>query len=239
MMKLMIVGRRRGGMTANQLHRYMTDVHGATVVRMIGEQPDLTPRRYVQNHVFDDTFRAGAGAADPFALGRDFVTQVWFDHPAQAKASLEAPFYVRDLKPDEDRFVDQASVVKLPVTEESLHGDVQAHGRSKLFVFHRSAQGVANDALAQATRAQWAALLAAPGHGVERVVRNKALSRPDAPASVDFADEAWLTSDAAAVALGEQWQALLDAPALTGMQEPRSAFMLLARERVLFAGAAR
>ena len=112
MLKRMIVGRGRGGMTVAQLHCYMTDVHGAQVVACIATDPDLMPQRYVQNHVFDSSFRVPgqtAGAADPFTVSRDFVTQVWFDNPAQAAASLQAPFYKEVLQPDEDRFVDQRS----------------------------------------------------------------------------------------------------------------------------------
>ena len=57
MVKMMIVGRRRGGMTVAQHHRYMKHEHGQSVVNFIAEKPEMAPRRYVQNHVFDGSFR--------------------------------------------------------------------------------------------------------------------------------------------------------------------------------------
>ena len=236
MMKLMIVGRRRGGMTLAQLHRYMTDVHGATVVRLIGEQPELTPRRYVQNHVFDGTFRLAGSQPDPFSLGRDFVTQVWFDNPAQAQASIEAPFYLSDLRPDEDRFVDQSSVVKYPVAEQQLFGSAAPVARRKLFVFLRRGLATSGDELSAASSAAWAALLARPGHAIDRLVRNTVMTGASQRASVDLVDEAWLHDNAAAEAVAGHWQALVDSPAIGKLLVPGSTFMLLAREQVLFAG---
>ena len=104
-------------MTVSQLHHYTTDVHDATVVRFIGENPEQCPKRYVQNHVFDSATFVPNGSADSFTSSRDFVTQVWFDSPMQAKAAIEAPLYLEHLRPDEDNLVDQSSAVKLLVSE--------------------------------------------------------------------------------------------------------------------------
>jgi hypothetical protein len=240
MMKLMIVGRRRGGMTVAQLHRYMLDVHGAMVVRAIGEHPHLTPQRYVQNHVFDGSTRvpgALTAAPDPFSASLDFVTQVWFNNPAQAKASVEAAFYKEHLQPDEDRFVDQPSVVKLPVVEQPVFGPRVARGRSKLFVFHQGAPGIAVDALAAQTAALWEPMLADAKLGIERLVRNRGLVRPGETAPADLVDEVWLADDASSRILAQHWQALLDDQRLPALHAPGSGFVLLAHEHVLFAGA--
>ena len=238
MMKLMIFGRRRGGMTVAQLHRYMEAVHGAMVVRFIAEAPDETPRRYVQNHVFDATFRVPGATPDPFSVARDFVTQVWFDHPAQAAASLQAPLYREHLQPDEDRFVDQPSVARLAVAERMLFGGAAAGAKTKLFLLWQRAPGVPADTLAAATEAAWQPLLQqAAGHGLARLVRNTALARPGETPAADLADEAWLAGEDAARALAETWQALAEAPALRELQAPGSLVVLLAREKVMFAGA--
>jgi EthD domain len=243
MMKLMILGRRRGGMTLTQVHRYLLEVHGVMVVRYIHERPDETPRRYVQDHVFDSSFRPAGNDAAPFTMPRDFITHVWFDDPAQAAASLQASFYGEQLRPDEDRFVDQASVVRLTVAEHELFsGDISGDG-SKLFVFHRTAAGVPVDALAAATQARWEPLFKDSAHGIARLVRNNVMVRPGTPPAdlpgVDLVDEVWLKDAAAARALGARWQEGVDASALQSLLAPQSGFVMLAREHVLFAGRAR
>lgn len=239
MLKLMIVGRRRGGMTLRQCHSYMRDVHGAAVVRFIGGQPHLAPRRYIQNHVFDGCFRGPDGGADTFAAARDFVTQVWFDDPAQATAAMSAPFYRETLQPDEDRFVDQASVVKLPVAEREVLGRGGRDGASKVFVMLRAAPGVTLDDLAAASTPVWRRLLEEESLGIECVVRNQVLARPGVPApSVDLVDEVWLSNDDAALGLGERWLALAADEPLAAMLAPGSVVVLTARQHVLFAGAA-
>lgn len=243
MLKLMIVGRRRGGMTVTQLHRYMLDIHGAAVVAGIASQPGLMPQRYVQNHVFDGSFRvpgaASGTAPDPFAVARDFVTQVWFDNPAQAAAATQTPFYLEQLQPDEDNFVDQASVVKLPVVPEHIFSAGSSRGRpenSKLFVFHQRAAGVALEVLAETTLGLWKPLLTDASHGIAAVVRNRVLQRPGDSAPADVVDEVWLPDDAAAHRLAEQWQAMFEGDTLKPLLAPGSGFVLLARESVLFAG---
>ncbi|MES2944485.1 MAG: EthD domain-containing protein [Pseudomonadota bacterium] len=236
MLKLMIVGRRRGGMTVTQLHRYMLDVHGTAVVAGIATDPGLMPQRYVQNHVFDSSFRGPGAAPDPFAVARDFVTQVWFESPAQAAAATQTAFYLEQLQPDEDNFVDQASVVKLPVAPEEVFTKGSKRGSSKLFVFHQRASGVAADVLAETTLDLWKALLADAGHGIDAVVRNRVLQRPGDSAPADVVDEVWLADEAAARSLGEQWQALFEGGRLKPLLASGSGFVLLARENVLFAG---
>lgn len=236
MIKLMIVGRRRGGMTLRQCHSYMRDVHGAAVVRFIAEQPQLAPRRYIQNHVLDGCFRVPQGEADTFAIARDFVTQVWFDDPAQAAAAISAPFYLETLQPDEDRFVDQSSVLKLSVAEREVLGHGGRDGAGKVFVMLRAARGVTTDDLAAASSVVWRRLLEQDASGIELVVRNEVLNRPGAPpATVDLVDEIWLSNDEAVRGLGESWLALADQE-LASMLAPGSIVVLMACQHVLFAG---
>ena len=236
MIKLMIVGRRRGGMTVSQLHRYMTDVHGAMVVRFIGESPEECPKRYVQNHVFDSTTLSPDGSTDPFTSSRDFVTQVWFDSPMQAKAALDAPLYRHHLQPDEDNFVDQSSVVKLPVAEQKLFDSGSADARYKVFIFHRHAtQGVAADAASE-TLAHWQTLLARDEHGIEQWVRNTVMGPPNATPPINCVDEVWLKTEAAARALCVQWQVVAGTATPKPLAATTSSFTLLAYEHILFGG---
>ena len=240
MAKMMIVGRRRGGMTTAELHAYMVDAHGAMVVKYIDEQPDAAPQRYVQNHVFDSAYRAPAEAGNTFVLNRDFVTQVWFDSPAQAKASLETTFYLSQLRPDEDRFVDQSSVVQLPVVEHELLTTNDAVHSIKVFaIFKRAPATTRDDFLAACQRMTLPlrAGSAAKTRGIGRWVHNECLSRPGMDAPVDAIEEVWLHSEAAARSLGTELLGLAE-KALAGLAAPGSACLLLARERVLYAGRA-
>ena len=70
-------------------------------------------------------------------------------------------------------------------------------------------------------------------------MRNRVLHRPGAePATVDVVDEVWLSSEAATRALATRWQDMADDTRLGPWVEPGSSFVLLARERVMFAGRA-
>ena len=242
MAKMMIVGRRRGGMTTTELHTYMVDVHGAMVVDYIGREPDTAPQRYVQNHVFDGTFRAGADAGDSLGLNRDFVTQVWFASPAHAKASLETDFYLDQLRPDDDRFVDQASVVQIPVAEHALlaariAAQPSVHS-TKVFVFLKRAPSVTRDDFLGACHRMTKPLRVGPAAqalGIGRWVHNECLSRPGTEAPIDAIEEIWFDSEAAARSLGTELLGLAD-HALSDLAVPGSTCLLLARERVLHAG---
>jgi len=143
-LKLMVVGRRRPGTTLAEHRHHIRRVHGELVVQNIAVDPANAPRRYVQNPVFDGTFRAGA--ADPFALNRDFVTQIWFpDLPSMGRARQSA-FYLEQVRHDEDNFVDQANVVFMPVRERVIGGAAApANQRVKLFGFLQRAPGTAPD----------------------------------------------------------------------------------------------
>jgi hypothetical protein len=244
-MKLMIIGRRRAGITLAEAHRYMLAVHGTAVVGMICEQPELAPRRYIQNHVFDGSYRLGVDRNDFFALNRDFVTQVWFDHPQQAAAAMQAPFYLSHLQPDEDRFVDQDSVIRLPVRELQVRSPLGAEGTegagrrrstSKLFVFHRAGEGVSGEDLAAATTPLWDKALQDFGNAIDTVVRNIVLRRDGLPAAADVVDEVWLRDDQAARALGQYWIDQSDAATAPDALAAARSSILLTHQHVLFAG---
>lgn len=235
-MKMMIFGRRRGGMTLRELHAYMLDVHGAMVVRYIAAQRELAPRRYAQNHVFDSACRVPGAAADPFALNRDFVTQVGFDTPAQAMASLDTPFYRDELRPDEDRFVDQPSVVQIPVAERELKPlNADSRDRIKLFLLLQRAASVTHADFMVASDAALAGASDDGSFGVSRWVRNEAIQRPGPAAPVDVVHELWLANEEAARSAAARLRDIADRD-LSASITPGSTCLLLAHEHVLFAG---
>ncbi len=235
---MMIFGRRRGGMTQRELHAYMTDVHGAMVMRYIHSQPDMAPRRYEQNLVFDSACRVPGQGSDPFALNRDFVTQVGFDNPAQASASLNTPFYREQLQPDEDRFVDQASVVKIPVVEREWKPATASGKHSvKLFLLLKRAPSVTHAEFMTTSDAVMQSLCAGDALAASRWVRNEAMQRPGQEAPVDVIHELWWASEAAARAGAASLMAVAQTD-LSASIEPGSNCLLLAHERVMFAGSA-
>ncbi|WP_085316732.1 EthD domain-containing protein [Derxia lacustris] len=228
-LKLMIVGRRRPGSTLAEHRHHIRDVHGERVLRYVATDPDNAPRRYVQNAVFDGSFRASAPGTDAFALNRDFVTEIWVPDFAALGRSRETAFYREHLKGDEDNFVDQATVVFLPVHARVLQPVATA--AFKLFGLVRKAPGVDADRFRQAW-AQAPAFAPALGH-----VQNDVLAAPGPPATVDGIDEFWLADEAAARSLAAQWQAWVDdALVRPGLALADASFFLIATEAVLHAG---
>jgi vanillate O-demethylase ferredoxin subunit len=219
--KLLITGRRPVGMTVAEQHDYMRFHHGADVVALISTRPEVAPRRYVQNHAFDSSRRDGDGT-DHLSLGRDFITQVWFDDPDQLAAAMTAPEYIDRLHVDEDNFVDQSTVVVLPVRESVHLARPPGGARVKLFVLHRRPDGVR--ATEQSTSDLWAGLLATSEHGVVGLVRNHVLTDA-ATAVAHIVDEVWLSSDEHARTVARIW---LDTDPTT--------VVVLTREHVLFDG---
>jgi vanillate O-demethylase ferredoxin subunit len=236
MIKIMIAGRRRGGMTQAELFDYMLGQHGAMVVEHIRRDPARSPLRYVQNHVIDGIYRVPGAAPNPFALNRDFVTQVWFDSPAAAGAALASDAYKQEMQPDEDNFVDQSSVVKFPVVEHEVAGDPATRVEYKALLFLKRAPGVAADRFA--TAAQALARDAATLPQLARLVRCDAVHRPGEDGPIDCVLETWLPTRAEALttlaALRECAFARLVPDALT---TAASLVAVAAREHVLFAGA--
>lgn len=239
-LKLMIVGRRKPGTTLAEHRHHIRRVHGELVVQNIAADPANAPRRYVQNPVFDGTFRAGAGtgagAPDPFALNRDFVTQIWFPDLQSVGRARQSAFYLEKVKHDEDNFVDQASVVFMPVRERVIGGvAAAANQRVKLFGFLQRSPGAALDDFRRA----WGAAPWAAGHGARalRHAQNDTLPTPMGPPPVDGIDEFWFDDEADARAFLPRWQAWVsEALVRPGLAPQARHFVLLAHEDVIHAG---
>ncbi|MES2264245.1 MAG: EthD domain-containing protein [Pseudomonadota bacterium] len=235
-LKLNIVGRRRPGTTLTEHRYHIRQVHGAAVLRFIEAEPDNAPRRYVQNAVFDGQYRAAAPGSDPFALNRDFVTQIWCDDLAMLERSRRSAFYQEQLKEDEDRFVDQASVLFLPSREREIvaRAAIPA-GAVKLFTFTQRAPGAHPAEYASA----WRQAAQAAGAAPLRHVQNDLMSPPGTVQFADAIDEFWLPDEASARALLASWSAVLtDALVRPGLASAASVVSLLAREDVVYPGAA-
>ncbi|HDR9507835.1 hypothetical protein C5615_15370 [Burkholderia cepacia] len=236
-LKLMIAGRRRPGTTLAEHRHHIRRVHGELVVQNIAADPANAPRRYVQNPVFDGTFRAAdAGAADPFALNRDFVTQIWFPDLLSMGRARQSAFYLEKVKHDEDNFVDQASAVFMPVRERVIGGAAApANQRVKLFGFLQRSPGAAPDDFRRAWgAAPWAA---GGGAGVLRYAQNDTLPTPMGPPPIDGIDEFWFDNEADARTFLMRWEAWVsEALVRPGLAPEARHFVLLAHEDVIHAG---
>jgi vanillate O-demethylase ferredoxin subunit len=199
-MKLIITGRRRPGMTLAEHRHHIRHVHGELVLRYIALDPGNAPRRYVQNPVFDGVYRATPPGADPLALQRDFVTQVWFPDLAALARSRGTHFYNEHLKDDEPRFVDNATVALLPVQEQELALRPGAlPPQYKLFYFLRRAPAADAAGFARAVATLPQALESWPEGGhIRRHVRNEVTSGPAGVPAADLVEEFWFDHEAGA-----------------------------------------
>ncbi|MCM2292680.1 EthD domain-containing protein [Allorhizobium sp. BGMRC 0089] len=214
MVKMMIFGRRRLGQTLGEHRSHMKDRHGAMVLDYIGREPEQAPRRYVQNHAFDGLY-FGGDLPKAFAYGLDFVTEVSFPDLAAAKSSLETPFYLEKLEPDEPQMVDETSVVKVPVNEDMIVPPQAQAGLMKLFLIWFSGRPGA------------AILPQAAGSTLLGLCHNSAMF----PGPLQAIDEAWFGDEASALAAAAACREIIDQTAAAGRY-----CIALAREFVLHAG---
>ncbi|MEA1673417.1 EthD domain-containing protein [Nitrospirillum sp. BR 11163] len=127
--KLLIAGRRCLTKSREQALAHLRTVHGPMVFSPPADAGAM-PSRYEQNHVFHpSTESSGSWLAD-----RDFVTEIWFNDFPHLAASISTPYYMTHLRPDEDNFVDQDTVLKSVVREEGKWG-VTKPDAAKLFIF--------------------------------------------------------------------------------------------------------
>jgi hypothetical protein len=236
-LKLMIIGRRKPGTTLAEHRQHIRRVHGELVLQSIAVDPANSPRRYVQNPVIDGTFRTTAPGTDPFALNRDFVTQVWFpDFPSLARAR-QSPFYLAHLKGDEDNFVDQATVAFVPVRERVVtERGTPTRTSVKLFGFLPRVPEVHHDGFRRAWRvAPWATGAAVTK--LQRYAQNDTLPTPAGPAPVEGIDEFWFDDEAGARGFLKAWQTwVAESLVRPGLVADGSAFALLAHEDVVHTG---
>jgi hypothetical protein len=144
MIKLLIFGHRRPGISRAEGCRHLARVHGP----MVYDPPvdaGAMPARYAQNHACDGL---PARPGDRWLSDRDFVTEVWFEDFPSLIASTSTPYYRQHLQPDEENFVDQATVLKAVVREGEIRGVVPATAW-RLFLFLSAAEGQDADTFAR------------------------------------------------------------------------------------------
>lgn len=239
MVKMMIIGRRRSGITRTDMQQHMLDVHGRMVVNFIQQEPEKAPKRYVQNHVLDCSHSAGSPSEKPWALDRDFVTQVWFDSLPAAMASLEEVFYKEQLRPDEDNFVDQSTVVKFPVRETVLVKTGDDAASFKLFAILKRAPSVTEEEFNSSLQRLTDSIISGPGgQFISQHTRNHVMARPGDDTVATLVEEYWTDSLEAATQLAQRLRKMLVDGAVTEDRviAPDTFAILIAKEHALYAG---
>lgn len=192
MIKLMIVGRRAPGKSRRAGQRHLRNVHGPMVVLQPADAGPM-PSGYVQNHVFDGIYPAHADG-NRYVIERDLVTELWFENVDQMRASVQTPYYLANLKPDEPRFVDDPVVERILVKEREVRSGPR--GPFKLFVFAVRVEAD-DEGWVRACDAAIAALGPA-----DAVLVNEGLLGPSGAPFADIAIEGWYADrEAAAEAL--------------------------------------
>jgi uncharacterized protein (TIGR02118 family) len=178
--KVVIIFRRRPGMSVADFREHWRSRHAPIIARL----PGL--RRYVQNTPVD--------AAPPF----DAVAESSFDDTQAMKDLARAPVYAEVLA-DEPRFIDRASLASL-VTEERVLKDGPAGGAKRITFVKRDAQ-VPVDAFFQRWLEDGRQFAADPA--VRRYAQcccRRAIYDSGRTPAYDGADMAWLEPGAAAPA---------------------------------------
>lgn len=110
MIKLIVAIRRRPEMTVEDFQDHWRTRHALLV------KNNPATSRYVRKYVQCHTMLAEYAFGDP---AFDGTAELWFDSVADKDAFFSDPDYLRDVKPDEERFADMTRTVFF-VTEEEI-----------------------------------------------------------------------------------------------------------------------
>ncbi|MDZ5645962.1 EthD domain-containing protein [Nitrospirillum sp. BR 11828] len=192
----MIAGRPCLTKSRDQALTHLRTVHGPMVFAPPADAGAM-PSRYEQNHVFYPQ----ADSSGRWLSDRDFVTEVWFNDFGHLAASVSTPYYLSRLRPDEDNFVDQDTVLKCVVREEGKWG-VTKPDAAKLFIFLKRSPS-ANVAAFEAAWTSAMNDLQTRCHPIAGLV-NVALPGPGgAEPYADYALEFWFADQASALSAVE------------------------------------
>lgn len=111
MIKLMILLKRRPGMSDEEFYRYWREDHGRTV--MGTKEFSRHIRRYVQSPKKLGANSAFASAESDY----DGVAELWFDDVDSMNRAFAEPKYLEIVRPDEHKFVDLDACRVLVVDE--------------------------------------------------------------------------------------------------------------------------
>lgn len=117
MIKLIILARRKPGISFEEFDRYWSETHGA-VIRGVPEF-NRHIRRYVQSHrILEASSGFPSGVSD-----YDGVAELWFDDVEAMNRAFAEPRYLEVVRADELKFADIENCRLLVVHEQEQHRD--------------------------------------------------------------------------------------------------------------------
>jgi hypothetical protein len=131
--KLIVVARRRAGMSHEEYLRYFEHVHAAKLLKG-GTDILKHMSAYVQNHVLDAVCGVEGG------LIYDSVSELWFENVQSLQRTMTHPYALATVRPDEKNFSDQSSLIVFMTEEEHISVAAPRNSSIKLMQFiHRYA----------------------------------------------------------------------------------------------------
>jgi uncharacterized protein (TIGR02118 family) len=120
MIKVMVAGRRKAGMTRDEMHRHALMVHAKLVQTCPGFWQHC--HRYVQNHIIGQVDFETGTLMNPDENEYDVLSEFWFDSIETAMKAWSSDDYFRILKPDEQKITDPGVKYLMLFTTEHLIG---------------------------------------------------------------------------------------------------------------------
>ena len=118
MIKVLGLLKRKPGVSEAEFHRHWREGHGDLTMRIPGMKECV--RKYVQTHRIKNPL-PGLERYTHSAMDYDGVVEMWFDSFEDLRkfyAILSDPTACKELREDEDTFIDGKSTVSLMVAEE-------------------------------------------------------------------------------------------------------------------------
>jgi len=111
MIKLIVAIHRRPEMSVENFQTHWRTRHAQLIKGNPATRRYI--RKYVQCHTMPDQYALGEVAFDGTA-------EIWFDSVADKDAFFNDPDYLRDIRPDEERFADMTRTVFFVTVEEQV-----------------------------------------------------------------------------------------------------------------------
>lgn len=244
MLKLIIGGRRRAGMTHRDYSRYLIQNHGATVAHNPGFMS-----RYLQNHVLDSVYGTREAGWVP---GPDFdsFSEINFADGAAFARSIADPYYRDEIQPDELNFVCHSAIVLLATRVEEVAVAAPGDGPFKLMRFVASNGAASAEAVDHAWAEEAGRIAGHPALGsfIRRMTRSISIAgHPDADLPPHFIANAPLSSFAGVESLWfdgkdgwdamDIYRAVIEEPQshLTGLLDRRLEALFVVEEHAIVA----
>jgi len=131
MIKVIVAGRRKAGMTRDQMHHHALAVHAKLVQTCPGFWQHC--HRYVQNHIIGQIDFETGKMLPVDATEYDVLSEFWFDDIETAMKAWGSADYFRILQPDEKNITDPGvKFLMLFMTEHLIGGSNPTMSRSAI-----------------------------------------------------------------------------------------------------------